>query len=285
MSVSRRTQESRARRALTVLSLCAVSLQPVVLGAQVTDARDTTHAQHQAPFFIAKDAYLAAGFVVGTIVLFPLDRSIATSLENPNTQANRFFKNASTGFEAIASPGAYIIGGSLYIVGRVGKMDRIADLGWHGTEAVIFAQAVTQVLKGFAGRERPFLSQGEDPDNWVFARGWTSGDWTSFPSGHTSTAFAAAAAVTNETTRWWPRSTWIVGPIMYTGATAVGLSRMYHNRHWGSDVVLGAAIGTFSGRKVVQYVHGHPGNVIDRIMLRTKVTPTADGGYRVGLWF
>jgi len=284
MAVDRRKLESRARRAVVAL-LSAVILQPVVLGAQVTDPRDTTHAQHQAPFFIAKDAYLAAGFVVGTIVLFPLDRSIAKSLNDPNTQANRFFKDASTGFEAIASPGAYIIGGSLYIVGRVGKMERVADLGWHGTEAVIFAQGITQVLKGFAGRERPFLSQGQDPDNWVFARGWTSGDWTSFPSGHTSTAFAAAAAVTNETTRWWPRSTWIVGPIMYTGATAVGLSRMYHNKHWGSDVVLGAAIGTFSGRKVVQYVHGHPGNVIDRIMLRTKVTPTADGGYRVGLWF
>src|SRR5262245_3866578 len=124
MSVSRRTQESRARHALSVLLLCAVALEPVVLGAQtVTDPRDTTHAQHQAPFFIAKDAYLAAGFVVGTIVLFPLDRGIATSLTNPNTQANRFFKNASTGFEAIASPGAYVIGGSLYIVGRVGKME------------------------------------------------------------------------------------------------------------------------------------------------------------------
>src|SRR5262245_62458118 len=57
---------------------------------------------------------------------------------------------------------------------------------------------------------------------------------------------------------------------MYTGAMAVGLSRMYHSKHWGSDVVLGAAIGTFSGRKVVQYVHGHPGNVIDRVMLRDR---------------
>lgn len=285
MHVNRRKAQVRAWRTF-IVSLFTVGLRPVVLGAQtVTDPRDTTHAQHQATFFVAKDAYLAAGFVVGTIVLFPLDRSIATSLNNPGTQANQFLKHTSTGFEAIASPGAYIIGGSLYIVGRVGKMDRVADLGWHGTEAVVFAQGVTQVLKGFAGRQRPFLSQGRDPDNFVFARGWMSGDWTSFPSGHTSTAFAAAAAVTNETTRWWPRSTWVVGPAMYAGATAVGLSRMYHSRHWGSDVVLGAAIGTFSGRKVVQYVHGHPGNVIDRIMLRTKVTPTSDGGYRVGLWF
>jgi len=65
---------------------------------------------------------------------------------------------------------------------------------------------------------------------------------------------------------------------MYGGATAVALSRMYHNRHWGSDVALGAAIGTFSGRKVVQYAHGHPHNVLDRIMLRTSLLPDGNGG-------
>ncbi|HEU4563201.1 MAG TPA: phosphatase PAP2 family protein, partial [Gemmatimonadaceae bacterium] len=89
--------------------------------------------------------------------------------------------------------------------------------------------------------------------------------------------FAAAAAVTEETSRWWPSSTWIVGPLMYGGATMVGLSRMYHNKHWASDVVLGAAIGTFSGLKVVQYAHGHPTNRLDRIMLRTAVVPVQGG--------
>ncbi len=116
------------------------------------------------------------------------------------------------------------------------------------------------------------------PTDFDPGRGFKTGDFSSFPSGHTTTAFAAAAAVTNETTRWWPRSTWIVGPLMYGGATAVGLSRMYHNRHWASDVVVGAMIGTFSGRKVVQYAHGHPGNKLDRLMLRAAVVPDGQGG-------
>src|SRR5678815_3703862 len=159
--------------------------------------------------------------------------------------------------------------------------DRVADLGLHGTEAVMFAQSVTYVLKGTVGRSRPFMTNGKDPDDFHLGKGFSSGDWTSFPSGHTSTAFAAAAAVTNETTRWWPRSTWIVGPLMYGGATAVGLSRMYHNRHWGSDVLLGAAIGTFSGRKMVQYAHGHPGNKLDHFMLSTTVIPDGRGGVMI----
>ena len=166
-------------------------------------------------------------------------------------------------------------------MGELAHKPRIADLGWHGTEAVLLAEGVTYIIKGVAGRQRPFLSSGHQPDNWVFGKGFKTGDWSSFPSGHSTTAFAAAAAVTNETTRWWPRSEWIVGPIMYAGATAVGLSRMYHNKHWGSDVVLGAAIGTFSGRKVVQYAHGHPHNFVDRVILRTSVLPDGQGGVRV----
>src|SRR5262249_6167665 len=161
---------------------------------------------------------------------FPLDKRMATRLQDSSAQANRFFKHAATGVELIASPGAYFIGGTLYVVGEVAHKPRIADLGWHGTEAVLLADGITYVIKGIAGRARPSLSGGTQPEKWQAGKGFSSGDWASFPSGHTTTAFAAAAAVTNETTRWWPRSEWIVGPLMYTGATAVGLSRMYHNR-------------------------------------------------------
>jgi len=251
--------------------------------AQVTNPRDTTHAQHQAPFFTRKDAWLAAAFVATTAIMFPVDKHAAERLQDSSTQTNRFLKNATTRVELITSPGAYIIGGTLYAFGRIGKFDRVADLGWHGTEAVLFAEGVTYALKGAVGRGRPFLSNGTDPGDYHVLHGFGHGDWSSFPSGHTSTAFAAAAAVTNETSRWWPRSVWVVGPIMYAGATSVGLSRMYHNKHWASDVALGAAIGTFSGRKVVQYVHGHPGNRIDRFMLRTSIVPDGHGGALVGV--
>ncbi|HVX38703.1 MAG TPA: phosphatase PAP2 family protein [Gemmatimonadaceae bacterium] len=270
----------RGRHAVVAAGLLASTLQPAIAAAQspTTDARDTVHAQTQAPFFTRKDAYLAAGFAAATVLMFPLDKRAAQHLQDPSVQANRFFKDASRGVETIASPGAYFIGAGLYAVGRIGHFDRVADLGWHGSEAVLFADGVTWVLKGIAGRERPFLSNAKQPANFHPFKGFTGGNYASFPSGHSTTAFAAAAAVTNETTRWWPHSTWIVGPLMYGGATAVALSRMYHNRHWGSDVVLGAAIGTFSGRKVVQYAHGHPHNRLDRIMLRTSVVPDGNGG-------
>jgi membrane-associated phospholipid phosphatase len=246
-----------------------------------SDPRDTTHAQMQAPFFTAKDAILAGAFAGGTVLMFPLDRHIAAHLQTESN--NTILKNGSKGVEVIASPGAYFIGGGLYLVGEIGHWQRVADLGWHGTESVLLADGITYVLKGMAGRARPFVTGGADADDFKLFRGFGDSNNQSFPSGHATSAFAAAAAVTNETTRWWPRSEWIVGPIMYAGATAVGLSRMYHNKHWASDVVLGAAIGTFTGRKVVQYAHGHPHNMLDQIMLRTAVAPLGQGGVAIGV--
>jgi membrane-associated phospholipid phosphatase len=270
--------------ALTAFAALLTIVDPAVVVGQETrqDPRDTTHAQKQAPFFTLKDAVLAGGFVGATVLMFPLDKRAAHALLDSTTQANRFLKHTTTDVEVITSPGAYLIGGALYVVGRLGKWDRVADLGWHGTEAILFSQGVTTLLKGAVGRGRPFLSNGTDPGDYHPGKGFAGGGWSSFPSGHTSTAFAAAAAVTNETSRWWPRSVWIVGPLMYGGATAVGLSRMYHNRHWGSDVLLGAAIGTFSGRKMVQYAHGHPDNRLDRIMMSTRIVPDGRGGVAVG---
>jgi len=265
-------------------TLIAVAMMAALgnsLEAQVPPSaspRDTTHAETQAPFFTTKDAFLAAGFVAGTVIMFPLDRHIAEHIrQNPNSSS--WLNTPAKDVEYIASPGSYVIGGSLYVIGLVGKYGRIEDLGWHGTEAVLLADGITYVLKGALGRARPYVTADSSAHDFQFGKGFGNGDRQSFPSGHSTSAFAAAAAVTNETTRWWPRSTWVVGPVMYAGATAVALSRMYHNKHWASDVVMGAAIGTFAGRKVVQYQHGHPGNLLDRIMLRTSLVPDGYGGW------
>jgi hypothetical protein len=248
--------------------------------AAAAQPADTTRVSRD-PLFTSTDAWVAAGFALGTVAMFPLDRRIGEGLQDPTTQANDFLKDASRGFEIISQPGAYLIGGSLYAIGRVGGNERMADLGLHGTEAVFVSELATYVLKGLMGRARPYVSGDTVPTSFALGRGFGDHDYRSFPSGHTSTAFAAAAAVTSETSRWWPRSTKFVAPLMYGGATMVGLSRMYNNRHWASDVVLGAAVGTFAGLKVVRYHHSHPGNRIDDILLGVSAVPDGEGGWMV----
>jgi membrane-associated phospholipid phosphatase len=251
-------------------------LPPLPADAQGTTPADTSRAAQT--LFTTRDALLAAGFAGLTVAMFPIDKHIETHLRDQTTPANRFFDRAATGFELITTPGSFIIGGALYTYGRLTDHHGVADLGWHGTEAVLVGSAVTALLKGTLGRARPDVIPDTRPSDFQLAKGFTNSKRQSFPSGHTTTAFAAAAAVTAEVNRMWPRYTWYVAPVMYGGATLVGLSRMYHNRHWASDVALGAGIGTFSGLKVVKYSHSHPDNFIDRVILRTSVAPDGDGG-------
>ncbi|HMJ69251.1 MAG TPA: phosphatase PAP2 family protein [Cyclobacteriaceae bacterium] len=74
----------------------------------------------------------------------------------------------------------------------------------------------------------------------------------SFPSGHTAQAFLAATFLHKE---FGHKSIWYsVGG--YTMATAVGMCRMVSNRHWASDVLVGAGIGILS-TNLVYLGHKH----------------------------
>ncbi len=273
MRVSVRRELTRLSTAICLI-LCAA--RDVVGQPALPPKAKADSAKTPAPLFTKKDFLVAGGFTVGMVAMFPFDERLAKHLTNHGAQANNFFKNASTGVEWIASPGSYVIGGTMYAVGRLGHFDRVADLGWHGTEAVLVADVLTYMLKGINGRSRPFVSNDTNPRDYKLFRGFGDGTRQSFPSGHSTSAFAAAAAVTAETGTWWPKSKWVIGPLMYGGATMVGLSRMYHNKHWASDVVLGAAIGTFSGWKMVQYSHAHP-TPLDKALLHVSVVPAGEG--------
>lgn len=77
-----------------------------------------------------------------------------------------------------------------------------------------------------------------------------SSNFHSFPSGHTAEAFAAATFLHKE---FGGRSIWYsIGG--YTLATGVGALRILNNKHWLSDVLVGAGIGIFS-TNIVYFTH------------------------------
>lgn len=98
---------------------------------------------------------------------------------------------------------------------------------WEGAKQAAFsvggAYAVTQGLKLVIDEERP---DGSDND--------------SFPSGHASTSFAAAATLHR-------RYGWEVGLPAHAVATFVAVARVKADKHFVKDVIVGAVIGEASG--------------------------------------
>jgi membrane-associated phospholipid phosphatase len=260
------------RRRLLAIGLTIAPLLPFVPARAQGDTVAT------GPLFTYRDAILAGAFAVAVRAVHPLDDYYARRLQDSSTQANAKLQTLATFVRTTAAPGSYIIGGSMYAIGRLSNNRKLASLGLHGTEALVVGELTATALKSLVGRQRPYVSP-RNASSYQLLRGTSSNDYRSFPSGHSVAAFAAAAAVTAETSRNDPTSTWIVAPIMYGGAALVGVSRMYNNQHWASDVLAGAAIGTFAGLKVVRFHDSHSGNRVDRFFLAATLVPDDRGGH------
>jgi membrane-associated phospholipid phosphatase len=136
-------------------------------------------------------------------------------------------------------------------------------------EAVILADAATVIIKESSGRGRPDTTRSKgDFKPFGFNK-----DYDSLPSMHTSSSFALASvlAVTTESL--------VMKTTYYAAATFVGYSRVYKNKHWASDVVLGAALGELCGRVVTSY---HASK--SRVALAPQTYESGAGLALVGTW-
>lgn len=162
---------------------------------------------------------------------------------------------ASTFCSALGGAGPLSLGLAMWAGGTLTHKPFVQRLGVETTQSVALSGAITLGIKGLIGRTRPYGAP-EDPDQYYPGRGFFDAQRASFPSGHTSAAFAVATVLSRELSARHPsQGRWIRGAL-YGGATAVGLARVYQNAHWSSDVVTGAALGTLSGLRVLAW---HPG--------------------------
>jgi membrane-associated phospholipid phosphatase len=161
----------------------------------------------------------------------PLDHSLNARLVG-NPTASRIFapgKYIGLGWvQASAAVGTYLVG--RYMLDPDPALgphtNKVAHIGFDLLRAQIVAQTLTQGIKVAVQRDRP------------------DGTCCAFPSGHASTTFATAAVLERHL---GVRAAW---PTMLI-ASYVAASRLHDNRHYLSDVVFGAALGTASGWTVV----------------------------------
>ncbi len=159
-------------------------------------------------------------------------------------RVNNFFKHEMpplpepvTLFNKYSVIGVFSLAGGLYLHGQIYKNDRNRDLGVKLGSALIYSTTVTTILKMLTGRQRPTIT--ENNSNFDFFQ--TSWDNTSFPSGHATAGFAFASVMALSTDNDIEKAAY------WTIAGVMALERIYNSHHWLSDVVLGSAIGYFTG--------------------------------------
>jgi len=229
--------------------------------------------------FTRRELVGGASAIVATGLLAPFDRPIQRTLQAEDLQDNRGLRHVAGAFGFTGGPGPFIAGGALYVAGRATSSVQVTDLGMHLTESVIVAATLNAFLKGVSGRALPNAKSGE-PGDFSFGRGFHEGNgsFVSFPSGHTAASFAAATAITDEVSRWDSSAARFVGPVAYSAATLVALSRLYQNVHWASDLPIGAAIGVLSGKAVASWHQRHQANWLERHLAGVTVAPD---GHRI----
>ena len=120
---------------------------------------------------------------------------------------------------------------TMFITGCATHDKDLRIQSYNTAVSILFANALTTTLKFSVNRTRPFTAY---PD-LIYKKG--TGGPLSFPSGHTTNAFATATSLSLAFPRWY-----VIVPA-YTYAIAIGYSRMYLGMHYPSDVIVGALIG------------------------------------------
>lgn len=140
-----------------------------------------------------------------------------------------------------------------FVYGRLFHQPKVAHLGNDLLQAQLLTEMLVQPIKLGTHRERPDGSNAH-----------------SFPSGHAAITFASATVL--ERHLGWRKS--LIG---YGIASYVAASRLHDNRHYLSDVVFGAAVGSIAGRTVVHHASDYwafapvsvPGGGVAVLAMRT----------------
>jgi len=208
-------------------------------------------------------AFSLAGLLFGTAVIGHMsDNSIRTeALLNRNSRFDRFIEPWERYGNGVYP---FTFAWSLYAGGAAIKNDWLRETGRECLMSLALATLFCTPVKIMTGRERPFANAGPyDFDPFAF-----DNVNRSFPSGHTTTAFALSSVLAGRI-----RNS-VASVLLYGMACMTASQRICSDNHWLSDVITGAVIGTTAGTFIV-----HSGNGFEQSEMESSfsVVPVTCG--------
>jgi len=138
----------------------------------------------------------------------------------------------------ISNTTQYVVIGVPLVMGTmalIGKNDDLLKNTLYVGVSIGVSAGIAYTLKYAVNRKRPYITYptlNVDPALYEYS--------SSFPSSHTSVAFATATALSLKYPKWY-----VIAPT-YFWACSVGYSRLNLGVHYPSDVLAGALIGSGS---------------------------------------
>jgi len=186
-----------------------------------------------------KEWLTTAGIGAGIYLSIQNDKNVRNWID---TDVNQFDDNFWRAFEHYGVIEYAEIGAiGTYAVGLFGNHGGTRKLGRMMFQSLSYSGLTAMFIRMIAGRKRPPLTS-----NHTDFIGFTSNNrFQSFPSGHTTVAFAFSTVLAEYFDSPWSR----IG--FYGLAGLAATERIINNEHWLTDVILGALIGIAGGVHVI----------------------------------
>ncbi len=187
-----------------------------------------------------KQTYTNAALIgAGIIGVSLLDKTVRSfAMKHQSTFGNSLFSIDNYYGDKWYTAGGIAV---LYLGGLLSEHEGLRKTGLLTAEAWFYTGLMAVFVKELFGRSRPYRDSGPyDFHPFSFTE-----PKRSFFSGHASTVFAVSTVMASRIDNIFWKTTWYAAALLISGA------RMYHDKHWFSDVTAGAIFGYAVGRFVV----------------------------------
>jgi hypothetical protein len=231
-----------------VVSLLALTAHPAGLTAQETVETEDGQAGHRV-LAVAREPVVDEEFLrlrwwhpfaagAGIAAIFLVDEPVQEFMQD---HQSGFQDDVADVAKQFHKPNVFLVAGAgSMALGLVAREPKLAEAGVQIVTAYGLSSGMMLATKWAFGRTRP----SETPDDVTDFDWFGGGSSSSFPSGAAAVSFSLATTIADAVDRT------PVTIAVYTLAALNSWARVYADRHWLSDVALGALYG-ITGAKIV----------------------------------